>query len=137
MKDVRSIAQTVSEEQGDRFYVSEKAAHGVLHDRLIKGGYEDTIAEVDIAIRYGTMKVRSRVDLLVKGRLLVELKLRNNIREEQRQQLKQYMDTYRCDYGLLVVFPKSEDGHFRVERCTRDFDMYTGKVEVICKAFNP
>lgn len=128
MKDVADIARDLSESaeplqgRSGRFFVSEKAAQGWLQDRLVSDRYPDTLAEVDIAIQCGTMRVKRIVDLQINKGLLVELKLRDDIRPKDRQQLIDYLQIFKCDHGLLIVFPKTDNGHFRVERAIKEVD---------------
>lgn len=139
MKDVARIAQEVSAEscdgQANGFFISEKAAQGVLQERLIASGYGDTVAEEDINIRCGTMQVVRRVDLLTKGKLLVELKLRDNVKRENCCQLEQYVEIFNCDYGLLILFPKTADGRFRVEVCMKELNAFTQKERFACSSY--
>jgi GxxExxY protein len=70
-------------------------------------------AELPIGLRYKDLQISNayRVDFLVAGRLVVELKVVEQLRDEHRAQLLTYLRWTDCRLGLLLNFHPMQMRH--------------------------
>ena len=117
LKDAVDAAYLVSNmnTEADGCVLCERAAQEFLRERLIKQGYPNTLTEVDIEIKAGRMTFYNYVDVLINGKVLLELKKDTKAKDKHHRQLKKYMGRCGCKYGALIVFPLEEGGSFHAE----------------------
>ena len=117
LKDAVDAAYLVSvmDTEANNCVLSERAAQEFLRTRLIHKGYCNTLTEVDIEIQAGRMKIHNFVDVLINGKVLLELKKAPKPKDGHRGQLMKYMGRCQCKYGALIVFPHEEGGSYRAE----------------------
>ena len=133
MTDLSAINAITQDIIGSAIKVHKEFGPGLLHSvylpclaqDLVKGGREVEV-EKPIPLKYGdvTTECAYRVDVMVDGLVIVEVKCVDKLAPIHRAQMLTYLRLTKCSLGLLINFNVTvlTDGIRRVANNLRDED---------------
>ena len=127
MEHIKSFARYVFKSLGAGF--SERVYHNAMEVLLKKHNVGFLTEHIIPVIFEGTKVGDVRADLVIEGKVVVELKAVGNVKDKHMTQCLMYMKLLKIQSGIVINFPQSDDEEVDFEeislgttcnRCGRD-----------------
>ena len=107
METIKRFSKTVFSTLGAGF--NERVYHNSLEVLLKKHNIPFKTEQVIPVMFEGCEVGQVRADLVIRGNLVVELKVSNSIKNDHSTQCFMYMKLLKINEGIIINFPKSDD----------------------------